>query len=202
MKEFLILVILFLTLSCEETVTESRNYPRDNNSDIFLIKKIDLDTTNFNFKQITSWVSGNDYSNRLSLIEIIDGGVKKRIFPHSYAGCFFSERNIIRIKSDSILKDSGYPIDYLKPILSEHYLNIPKNYPYSKSSQFAMVEITIDTSKTATELKNLLIKVTQTFDEINAVNKDSLELRIYFDYFRQMPSPPAPPRNLEPVIDY
>ncbi len=62
-----------------------------------------------------------------------------------------------------------------------------------------MVEITIDTSKTATELKNLLLKVTRTFDEVNAVNNDSLELRIYFDYFRQIPPPPAPPRNLEVV---
>lgn len=123
-------------------------------------------------------------SNRLSLIEISDRNIKKCIFPHSYVGCFFHEKNILKKNSDSILKDSGYPINSLNSILNQHFLNIPNNYPYSKSPQFAMLKITIDTSRTAIELKNLLIKVTRNFDEINAVNNDSLELRIYFDYFR------------------
>ena len=147
-----------MILSCEKP-TEIRNYPTDAQTDKFETKEIDLDTTKLNFKGITNWVSSNDWEDKISLIQIQDGHIHKRIFPHTFAGDFFSDKNIIKITSDSILEDNGYPIEKLKPILTEHYLNIKNNYPFRKSPQFAMVNVTIDTSKTAAELKEFLKKL-------------------------------------------
>ena len=166
-----------MILSCEKP-TEIRNYPNDVPLNNFETREINLDTTKLNFKGITNWVSSNDWDDKISLIEIKDGNIIKRIFPHTFAGDFFSEKNILKITSDSILEDTGYPIEKLKPILTKHYLNIKNNYPYSKSPQFSMVNVTIDTSKTATELKEFLKKITRTFDELNSEHQDSLELRL------------------------
>jgi len=189
---------LLLILSCEKKTSEIRSYPTDALTDQFETKKFDLDTTKLDFKGITNWIGENDWDDNISLIEIQDGNILKQIYPHTFSGCFFNHKNIIYLTSDSILKNEGYPIKKLKPILAEHYKGIKHNYPYSKSQQFALVAVTIDTNQTASELNDFLIKITRTFDEINSEQKDSLELRLVFDFFRQIPPPPPPP-NLNEI---
>lgn len=40
----------------------------------------------------------------------------------------------------------------------------------------------------------VLIKITRAFDEIKDEVNDTIELRVFFDYFRQFPPPPLPPK--------
>lgn len=41
------------------------------------------------------------------------------------------------------------------------------------------------------DLKNTLLILTNTFDDINSEIKDTLELEIFFEFFRQIPPPPS-----------
>lgn len=184
-----------MILSCENKPTEIRYYPTDRPFSEQNSELIGLDTTQLNFKQITNKV-GTYYNNFGKLVvEFDDGKIKKRITPYVYDGGLIKFKNVLEIKSDSILIDDGYSINELKRILKRHYLNNGKIPYYSDSPKKALVEVTIDTSKTGKELKEVLIKLTRTFDEIREEIKDTIELRVFFDYFRQIPPPPPPPKK-------
>ncbi len=136
-----------------------------------------------NFKDITNWISKNQHNDIRSIIEFKDGQILKKIIPFVRGYGLFKERNLLNIKSDSILVDDGYPIKELKRILKRHYTNNGKDYRYSDSPKQSGVEISLDTSKTANELKHCLINLTRTFDEVKREVKDSIELKFIFDYF-------------------
>ncbi len=155
---------------------------------------IGLDTTKLNFRQITNRVMnvGFDSDSGNIMVEFDDGEIKKRVVPYFYGYGHYKEKNILKIKSDSILIDNNYPITELKRILKRHYLNKGKVPYYSDSPQKTLVEVTIDTSKNGKELKEVLTKLTRTFDEIKEETNDTIELRVFFDYFRQIPPPPPP----------
>lgn len=181
---------IFLILSCEKKTTETRYYPTDrefsNESSTF----IGLDTTQLNFRQITN-KAGTDYDNVGKLVvEFKDGTIKKRIIPYRYDGGLTKYKNVLSIKLDSILIDRGYPISELKWVLKRHYLNKGLVPNYADSPQKAIIEITIDTSKNGQELKKVLTKLTRSFDAIQKEIKDSIQLRVFFSYFRQIPPPP------------
>ena len=148
-----------------------------------------------NFKDITDWISKNQYNEIMSVIEFKDGQILKKIIPFVRGNGLYRERNILSITSDSIFIDNGYPISDLKWILKRHYANNGKDYRYSDSPERAGVEITLDTNKTANELKHCLINLTRTFEEVNSEGKDTLQLKFIFDYFRQIPPPPPPPKT-------
>ncbi len=194
MKKIILISTIILILSCENKATEIRYYPTDlelprENSEI-----IGLDTTKLNFRQITNLI-GNDFGN--TLVEFDDGKVKKRILPYVYGSGLYKHKNILEIKSDSILIDEGYPNSELKRILKRHYLNKEKIPYYSDSPSKALIEVTIDTISNGMELKEVLTKLTRCFDEIKSEINDTIELRVFFDYMRQIPPPPPPPQ-----IDY
>lgn len=194
MKYSLAILVTVIILSCKKP-KHIQNYPKNAEIHLFYTEQIDLDTTKLNFKAITNWVSENDHNNKLSLIEIEDDNKIRRIYPRTFLTGYFHEKNIIKISLDSILKNEGYPISELQPVLEDHLLNIKNNYPYSKFPQYAMVTVSIDTSQNASQLKVLLKKITQTYDAINLKHQDSLELILYFDYFRQIAPPPPPPTH-------
>ncbi|MEX2349714.1 MAG: hypothetical protein WD554_02445 [Flavobacteriaceae bacterium] len=137
----------------------------------------------------------SDFGN--IMVEFDDGEIKKRIMPYFYSNGLYREKNILKLKSDSILIDDNYPISELKRILKRHYLNKGKVPYYSDSPQKALIEVTIDTIKNGKELKEVLTKLTRTFDEIKEEINDTIELRVFFDYFRQIPPPPPPPKMEE-----
>ena len=185
---------MLLILSCNNKTTEIRYYPTDRTFSEQTSELIGLDTTQLNFRGITNKV-GTYYKDYGKLVvEFDDGRIKKRITPYVYDGGLIKYRNVLPITSDSILKDGGYSISELKRILKKHYLNNDENFRYAQSSKKALVEVTIDTSKNGKELKKILTKLTRTFDEIKEETKDTLELRIFFDYFRQISPPPPPPK--------
>jgi len=195
LKKILLISTLLLIIGCINKTTEIRYYPTDNyvstdNDEIIL-----LDTTNLNFREITNKLEDH-YSNQSNLVvEFDDGSIKKRILPRIYGNGYFKIKNALKIKTDSILIDDGYPISELKQILKRHYTNSGKIPYYSESPYKASIEITIDTSKTGKDLEQVLKTVTRTFDEIKIEIQDSIKLNIIFSYFRQIPPPPPPPKN-------
>ncbi|WP_232219157.1 hypothetical protein [Olleya marilimosa] len=201
-KAIYIALIFGILISCRQKdrtkqaqikPSEIREYPTDLEFKIDVGELIGLDTTDLNFKQITNRISSFQEENYGQLkVEFEDNKIKKRLTPYVYDEGLIKQKNILRIKSDSILIDDGYSIDELKRILKRHYLNKGKIPYYSDSHQKALVEVTIDTSKNGKELKEVLIKLTSTFDEIKEEINDSIELRVFFDYFRQIPPPPMP----------
>lgn len=193
LRKLTFISIFLLTLSCRNKTTEIRYYPTDREFSKENSELIGLDTTQLNFKQLTNKIGTyyNDYGKLV--VEFNDGNIKKRIIPYVYDGGLIKYKNALEIKSDSILIDSGYPISELKKLLKRHYLNKGKIPYYSDSPQSAFVEITIDTNKTGKELKEVLTKLTKSFDEIKSEIKDTIELRIFFDYLRQTIPPPPPP---------
>ncbi|WP_158977970.1 hypothetical protein [Cellulophaga sp. L1A9] len=92
--------------------------------------------------------------------------------------------------------DEGYSIDELKHILNRHYLNNGKVPNYSESSKKAFVQVTIDSSKNGKQLKDLLLKITRSFDKIKVEVNDTIELRIFLGYFTKIPPPPLPPNMI------
>ncbi|WP_034258901.1 hypothetical protein [Aequorivita capsosiphonis] len=194
MKNIIYISTLLLIFSCGKQTTEIRYYPTDREFSNEKSELIGLDTTKLNFIGLTNKV-GTFYKDYGKLVvEFDDGNIKKRIIPYVYDGGLIKSRNVLPITSDSILKDYGYPITELKKLLKRHYLNDGKNLSYSVSTRRALIEVTIDTSKSGKELKEVLTKLTRSFDEIKEEVNDSIELRIFFDYFRQIPPPPLPPK--------
>lgn len=196
MKKIVFISILLLILSCEKRTTKIRYYPSDFQFPLEKFEIIGLDTTKLNFRQLTNRVINDGFDSDFGsvMVEFDDGKIKKRLMPYFYGSGLYKEKNILKIKSDSILIDENYPISDLKEILKRHYLNKGKIPYYSDSPQKTLIEVTIDTSKNGKELKEVLTKLTQTFDEIKEEIDDTIELRVFFDYFRQIPPPPPPPK--------
>ncbi len=193
MKKILLLTTIILILSCENKTIETRYYPTNREFHKDSIELIGLDTTDLNFRQLTNKV-GAFYEDKgnLIVVEFDDGQIKKRLIPYVYTGGLIKIKNVLQIKSDSILIDNGYAIGELKRILKRHYLNKGKIPQYSDSPEKALVEVTIDTNRTGKELKEVLIRLTNTFDDIKTEINDTIELNVFFDYFRQIPTPPPP----------
>jgi len=183
-----------LILSCENKTTEIRYYPSTPDFSTERAVLFGLDTTDLNFRQITNKVASYYGKWEYLTIEFNDGRIKKRITPFVYDGGLIKYRNVLPITSDSILKEKGFPISELKQILKKHYLNKDDNFRYAQSPKKALVEITIDTSKTGKELEKVLMNLTRAFDEIKEEVNDSIKLKVFFDYFRQIPPPPPPPK--------
>ncbi|WP_246293549.1 MULTISPECIES: hypothetical protein [Winogradskyella] len=194
MRKTLSILSILLILSCENKTTEIRYYPTDRNFSVETKEVIGLDTTQLNFREITNKVGTFDKDYGKLVVEFDDGKIKKRVTPYVYDNGLIKSKNILRIKSDSILIDNKYSINELKRILKRHYLNKDKVPYYPDSPKNGLVEITINTNKTGKELKKVLSKLTQVFDEIKEEVNDTIELRIYFDYLRQIPPPPPPPK--------
>ncbi|GAA3777742.1 hypothetical protein GCM10022271_07440 [Corallibacter vietnamensis] len=204
MRITLYLLTVFIILSCQEKTVNIKYYPTNEFSVEEDYLKLDLDTTSLNFKEITNLISENLYDNRKTIIEIQDGSTLKKIIPFSRSGCYFHEKNTLGVKLDSIrlYNATKYSIQELRPVLKKHYLDIHKNYPYSKFPQVPIIEVEIDTNRTGKELKSFLISITRTFDEIKTEVNDSIELTIFFNWFRQVPPPPKPPlKDMSKVIE-
>ncbi len=195
MRKITFILIVLLTFCCKNKTSKIRYYPTNNQ---FLSEQseiIGLDTTKLNFRQITNKIVAYKRNSKKLLVEFDDGQIKKRIAPYSYDGGLIKYKNVLQIRSDSILIDNGYAIDELKRILKRHYLNKGKIPYYSDSPQRAIIEVIIDTSKTGKELKEILTKLTRSFDEIKSEINDTIEMRIFFNYFRQIPIPLPPSKN-------
>lgn len=188
------LILILLISGCSQKPTEIRYYPDE---DIYKSGKtvqINLNQDDLTFKEITDSIHQYQTTDLITLFEVEDGRTLKRIMPYTYSGGLIKTNNVLTVTTDSILIDSGYSIDRLPDLLARHYMNKEKNPIYSDSPERAIVEISLDTSKSAIEVKRFLNKLTQTFDDLKGRTADSLKLQLMFNYFRQIPPPPPPPK--------
>ncbi len=190
-KKNVIIVFLlsFIFLKCENQEYSIKYYPSKKLFNSYNLVNLNIDSLK-NFKQITNEVRLLQQDHKRSFIEIKDKGFKKIIFPYVYDGSFIKKRNILNITYDSILIDKGYSITELKKILTRHYINNGKDYHYPESFKKAGIEVSMDTISTSKELRKTLFYLTKVFDEVNEEISDTLELKIFFSYFRQIPPPP------------
>ena len=188
------LILILLISGCSQKPTEIRHYPDE---DIYKSGKtvqINLNQDDLTFKEITDSIHQYQTTDLVTLFELEDGRTLKRIMPYTYSGGLIKTKNVLTITTDSILIDNGYSIDRLPDLLARHYMNKGENPIYSDSPERAIVEVSLDTSKSAIEVKQFLNKLTQTFDNLKGRTADSLKLQLMFNYFRQIPPPPPPPK--------
>jgi len=193
LKKIILISTIILILSCKKQITEIRYYPTDREISKETLEIIGLDTTNLNFREITDKIGGFTEDNFGNIVlEFKEENIIKRIIPYIYDGGLIKRKNVLEITSDSILVDDGYHIDQLKELLKRHYSNKGKIPYYPEGPEKALVEITIDTSTNGQELKEVLSKLTLSFDKIRSEIKDTIELRVFFNYFPKIPPPPMP----------
>ena len=179
-------------MSCQDNSSIFKYYPSAIDYSEIDVEIINLDSTQLNFKQIVSKVGNSDYGSRTVVVEVSEENVIKRFIPFTYSDALYKNRNVLRIKSDSILKLGGYPISELDTILRKHYFNNGSNSNYSDSPDKAIVEINLDSTTEAHAIKKTLISVSNSFDKLKLTAKDSIVLRVFLSYSRPAEIPPMP----------
>ncbi|MBU2929735.1 hypothetical protein [Winogradskyella psychrotolerans] len=183
MKRTAIITIITLILSCQKTKTEIYFYPSKEIYKNSQLEKIDLDSTLLDFKYFTDNSGDFPYTEKRISVEFIDEkGIKKCVIPAKYDSALYKQKNVLVIKSDSIMVDNTYSIIKLKQILKRHFTNNGNDIEYSDSPDKAIVELNLKSDTNGKELKRVLNNLTNIFDEINNETKDSLELKLFFDY--------------------
>ncbi len=172
-----------LTLGCESRAPEIKYYPSDREFSEVNSEFIGLDTTKLNFCQITNKIRNYDLTPTDLVLELEDRQVKKRILPYVYGVGCIRENNLLKIGSDSIFVDDGYPISELKRILKRHYSNWGEVPYYSESPEKALIELTIDESSNGKKIKDVLTELTRSFDQIRTETSDTIELRVFFNCY-------------------
>lgn len=188
----------FSFFCCKNEPEKILYYPSKDFFESEELVEIDLNNTELNFRGITGLVGKIYKADSIPFIELKDKNTTRKITPFRYDGGMVKLRNVLHITEDSILIDENHPISELHWILKRHYENNGEKFRYPQSDKHAMVEVTIDTILKGADLKKCLNNLTTVFDEINSQHSDSLKLRVFFDYFRQIPPPPPPP--VEPDI--
>lgn len=108
MKKIVYILTILLILSCKEKTTEVRFYPTYPISQQDSLENLSLDHSKMTFKEITDWISENQYNGIKSIIEFKDDQIAKKIIPFVRGSGLYKKRNILRLTSDSILIDDGY----------------------------------------------------------------------------------------------
>lgn len=193
MKNLIIILSLLIIYSCNRNPSGIQKYNSLNQFSSKRNKIIKLESTELNFMKITEEIY-KSYDKKLNLIiEFEDKGIKKQIKPHVYLGGLIKEKNILRVSFDSILIDNNYPISEIKSIMKRHYSNNGKIPYYPDNTEKAIIELALDTTKTAIELKQTLNVLTKNFDDIKKEIKGSFELNILFNYTWKYSAPIPPP---------
>ncbi|UMB61427.1 hypothetical protein MHL31_04285 [Lutibacter sp. A80] len=177
MKKIIYLLILFSIVSCENE--KVKYYPSDFDISEFNGEIISLDSTNYNFSQITDKI---DFQNLI--LEFNDNKTTKQVIPYNFKFGSFRKKNILGIDSDSIYKENGFSIDKIDLIMEKHYLNKGKNNEYPDFSKKAVVAIMIDSTDSGKKLKKLLVKVTNSFDKLEIKSNDTLKLYVFLNYLK------------------
>ena len=192
-KIFFMIIVIFCCVCCQKESSEIRNYPSNLHLSIDTLELIRLDTTSLNFKQITDKIGDFDEAEYQKLMfEFKDGSIIKRITPYTYGLGHYKLSNVLAINNDSIFKEGGFPISKLNEKLKKHYTNNGESRHYASSIKKALVEINFDTSHTAVELERVLVKLTRAFDEVKEAINDSIQLKLFLRYMKNIPPPPFP----------
>lgn len=196
MKRLFFISIISFFVCCQKQPSEIRYYPSNLDLSIDTLELIRLDTTSLKFKQLTDKIADfDDAEYQKTMFEFKDGNILKRITPYTYGLGHYKENNVLAINNDSIFKEGGFPISMLSEKLKKHYTNNGESRHYARSTRKALVEIAFDTSQTAVELEKVLVKLTRAFDEVKEEISDSIQLKLYLSYMRNIMPPPPPPET-------
>jgi hypothetical protein len=111
---------------------------------------------------------------------------------------YYRERNGIRIVQDSIYaRFKPYDIDSLSHIVKRHLTNRGKELRFSDSPDHAFFSIEQHKSMTLDRLEELLIIISESFNEVNKDEGGGLKLYIHIAEPPIIPIPPPPPLNKE-----
>ena len=172
-----------MILSCQKSTKEIYFYPSKEIYKNSELEKIDLDVTLLDFKYFTDNSGEFPYTEKRISVEFTnDKEIKKCIIPAKYDSGNYKQKNVLVINSDSIKIDNGYSISKLRQVLKRHFTNNGNDFEYSDSPEKAIVELNLNSDTNGKELKRILNNLTNIFDEINNEIKDSLELKLFFDY--------------------
>ncbi len=195
---------LFNLVSCK---THRKDFEKEfyypNSSDFSLSKNYQyIELNGFNdFSQLVDSLENLNYDEKRAYLKIDSN--KKRynvLVSTNFGKCypvFIKLKNILSISKDSLRKEKNYPIKNLKSILKKDFSNFGKDYDYSDSPEKLIISLTCEID----ELENLIIKVSEAFNEIQQESSDSLKLNIFVN--RRIEVLPTPPiiKDLERFID-
>ncbi len=191
------LLFIFLLFSCLNTKTKQFKtelyYPSKEFFEKNNMFKINLDSTQLNFKEITNKVINLGYNDSIyPYAQFEKNDTLKNIVLGDIAWGHIKYRNAVEIKNDSIIKNGTYPIKNIYKILVKHYENNGKNVEFADDAKKAFVIIELNTNSNAKKLSEVLNYLTNQFNRLNKAHQDSLKLRVVLFY-----PPPPPPSPIE-----
>lgn len=184
MKNYLLFILTLTIFSgCFNQQKRIQFYPDDSIFSKKNLEVINLDSSKLTFKQITDSIG--DYHNRFGklVLKFRDKNVEKNVIPFVFDEGLIKNNPSFTITHDSILRNENQ----LDSIIMNHY------YQDVATTYSNLITISLDTSTTSNKLKKTLLKLTSSFDRIKDKTKDSIKLRLFFDYKRQLTVPPPPP---------
>lgn len=180
-------LVIFICCKSETNKQKVSYYPSKSafENESFLIP-IDLDTTSLNYMDIVQMTPYIDYRKNVPYFEITEGLHTKNIVPFLPVSIKRSE--LLIITEDSVFADKKYPIKDLELVMQNIFGNQKQSkfYNYQGFPNSARVAIDIDTNSTGKDIKKMLLKTTNAFDEVKKTVSDSLYLSIYFDIVQSL----------------
>lgn len=186
LKKIILILIFAVLASCNSTNKEQKivYYPyEDAFANPEFLVPIDLDTTSLKYWDIAMMTPANDYRKNIPYFQIKNDSVIKRIVPFLIEPPFVKRNEVITITMNSIFADKEYAIEELDDLLTSIYENEnkPEFSNYQKHPNLIRLAIDIDTNSTGKDLKKILIKTTDSFENLKKQKSDSITLIIYFD---------------------
>ena len=106
-------------------------------------------------------------------------------------------KNIISISSDSIFKNKLYSIDSLDYLLKKDLLNFGKDLNFSDSPDRLIVSIEFPENGNINDVKDLMIKVFNSYNKLENKIKDSVNLNIFLNWKQEIIKPPPMPTEIK-----
>ncbi len=174
LKKILILIILFLFISCRNKQKSIKYYPSRKifetsnvlviNAKGLLFSEIIKNAENAYMKQTKPYLVLNiNKTERHIILHIKNEGLVKG-------------RNILLLDKDSIYKENNFSLVELNRIMKKHYFNNNKSIQYSENQEKAVIELYLNKDESYDTVKALIDKIIIEFDTINKESKKPLQL--------------------------
>jgi len=188
-------LILIFSSCVEKTKTESYYPSKGDFIDNSNMSQISLDSLK-NFNELIDEIDKIVCADKIPVVNFENGKSKFKIIPVNICSlkrgieCFkpFS----MSITSDSIKIDEvkRVGIEELPMALELNLLNKGKNLIYGDTPEKTIFEIQVDSIYDIKKTRDLLIRIANSYNELNKNNMDSLYLKIRFTKFEGYTSPP------------
>ena len=189
-KSIVSLCLLIIITSCLDK-NKKKVFFHPNEKTFLNKKKLSLiEYNNLSFQDISRLIDAKRYHDSLTYVNIIDSDHNKHNIVIDNTSFHAKRRSLLSVGHDSIFIDKGYKIDRLKSLMKRHYENNGKNPLYPLNSKTAFIEIAL--KENSKDFRTTLLKVIKTFDSVNKIISDTLELKILLKRIKPPPPPPPP----------